>query len=290
MKKFLIVILALTMLLAGCKNEEKTPSYPVESFDMTFASRPSKVLCLNKGAEEALKVLGYGHSLLDNDEIFEDKNYPQKEEVIKASPDFVIVSKGTRESIKNALSEKGISYITYERYDNEDELLDFLNQLILIFEGNNDAPLRQEQLTFFFNETSSVLEDAAYEILEEKFENAPTFLFVTGENFAYTGDTMEGRFFEDLGFVNLASDRENYYVPFNTLPSSPDILIYPDSMENLPARLNSYLDISYDGERSSYQSPSLFSLRHHILEVLNDGSISLEGCFMPLPEAPSEEK
>lgn len=290
MKRILVLILACLMILGGCKNETSEPVYPVESFNLSFAERPSKVLCLNPEGEEIIKVLGYGHALLDTESAFADKEYPKEGEIAALNPDFVIISEGTQESVKKALDEKGIKNITLGRFSSDDELLTFLEDISLIFEGSKDWELKKEQLGYYFNETSSALKAKAQEMMQANFEEAPTFLFVAGDNFAMTPDTMESKFLEEIGFVNLAEGRENYYVPFSELEKKPDILICPEHLETIPENLGTDIVVPYDYERILHQSPSVFSFRKEILEGIFGEEIVVENNFMPLPEVSEAEE
>ena len=291
MKRILIIFLALTLMLSGCKKEEeKAPSYPVEAFGETFAERPSAVLSLNPAGEEIMKVLGYGHSLLDASEAFKDRENPEADEVLKLNPDFVILSPETRKSVVDALTEKGVKTVTLDRFPHDFELLSFLEEMSLIFEGLNDIELKNQQLEYYFDATREALLTEGQKLLEENGLEAPAFLFVTGENFALTSDTMEAAFLEEMGMVNLAGDRENYFVPFNELPRKPDILIYPSHLPKIAEALGGNLEASYDYERILHQSPSVFNMREELLEDIFGEEIEITNNFMPLPEPPSEEE
>ncbi len=290
MKKILILLFACLLVLCSCKNEKAPDIYPVNSFGISFEERPSRVICLNPQGREIISVLGYGHALLDTEGAFEDSEYPKADEILSLKPDFAIISDNTQSSVKKALEENGIKSITMERFSSTQELLDFLDGISLIFEGSQDWEKKKEQLAFYFNETENALITSAQELVQERFsEKSPTFLFVTGDNFAMTPETMESKFLEQAGFVNLAKDRENYYVPFSELEQKPDILIYPEHLENMPQLFEAQTAVSYDYERLLHQSPSVFSFRKEILEGIFGEEIIVENNFM-MPSQDQEEQ
>ena len=291
MKRTLIVIMAFMLLLTGCKNtEEKAPAYPVEAFGETFEARPSAVLSLNPAGEEIVKVLGYGHSLVDTEGAFFDRDYPEISEILKLTPDLVILSPDTRESIVETLNDNDIKTVTLERFPDDMGLLSFLEEMSLVFEGLNDIELKASQLEFYFDATCDALLTEGRRLMEENGLTSPTFLFVTGENFALTDDTMEASFLKELGMVNLAGERENYFVPFNELPQKPDILIYPSHLPEIGEALGGNLEFTYDYERLLHQSPSVFSFREELLENVFGEDIEVSNNFMPLPQPPSREE
>lgn len=233
MKKFcFLIILSLILSLVSCANTPAQTSsvelpYPVNVRGIELLEKPTKVVSLSPWLTAVLDELGLKESLVGVSDFCNVQGItkmgiaenPDIEAIVKAEPDFVLISQEITDEGREYLSKNNIPLYTISTPSTLNELVGIFSDLVTIFEGKTDGLLRgqkvAEDLIYKTNKLKEILS------IEEK-----SVLFCLKEGFYATGDTLISDVIESIGLKNAAKEFTNYVIEKDDLKEiDPDIYI-----------------------------------------------------------------
>ena len=292
MKKTLIVLLMLILVVTGCNSTPKNTGYPVTVNEISFKSPPKRVASFSAAITEQMFLMGYGNKLVATaegshipeagGEILDCKNIynPDVDLLIKQKVDLVLTTTELPESEVKKLQKAGITVLTLKAPTNVEEIYSNLSTLATLFEGAEKATLRLEQLEFFGNAmTQQINNGTTSAFLDAGFTSPPTALWIINEKNVATGDSLEGEFLTDMGFLNVAQSYENYIVPEGEKSNfKPDYLFYSDTLDIEKLKASDWLkgsnavakDALYPVDVTAFErkSPRMFTEMFSIIQAV----------------------
>ncbi len=233
MKRIFALLLVLTLALCSCggggaTSSEETP-YPVTVREITLLKKPEKVVSLSPWLTSTINQLGFSQTLAGISDFCTASTAPKMgtaenpdiELIVKAQPDFVLVSQELSESGREWLSKNNIPFYTIEKPETFNELVGLYSDIITIFEGKTDGLKKGQEL-------ASKLIDRAGKMKAILEKEPQTFLYVQPDGFYLTGETLVSDIMKTIGLVNVAEAMTDYYIDADTLKSLEPTVIFVD--------------------------------------------------------------
>jgi len=244
MKKFLALILAFCLLfmLGGCEKDnseeeiepdvteepvpEPTP-YPLFIGDIEITRSPTRVVSLSPSLTEIIHELGYGARIIGRSNYCDfpftiqqmpalgSSANPDIDKIISLSPYMVLTTSPLSAMDMFRMEQEGIKTLIIPASESLTQLRYAYRALGLVFEG---AFTGLESGDNAFSEISQTCDN-------KSVVNIGSFVYITGDFKAATGDTLESSVFSCFG-ENIAKGGRNYEFDFELLSQNqPDVIL-----------------------------------------------------------------
>ncbi len=238
MKKFIALSLIFIMLFCSCGENIIPPKpeelpYPVNVRGIELLQKPERVVSLSPWLTDVLKELGLSNTLVGVSDfcnstvtkmgIAEDPNI---EAIVKAQPNFVLLSQELSETGREYLSKNNIPYYIIEQPKTFNELIGLFTDLVTIFEGKTTGLLRGQKISADMILTAGKMKD----IISKEPQ---AFLYVQPDGFYLTGDTLLSDILKTIGLTNTLEDFKDYSVSEDELKKLEPTVIFVDKSVDL---------------------------------------------------------
>lgn len=317
MKRMLCTTLVcMLLILCACSGtiNTKDARWPVTIGEYTFTRVPKRVVTLSPAMTDTIYTLGYGGRVVGVSDYCElpaaardavqcgTVLLPNTDAILQLGPDMLFTSAPLPISITKSLEEAGVQVVVVTYADTLEGLMQNYRLICTAFEGESIGRLRAEQLVYFAENTRDYLRKAVISATESETRGAiylrklPAFLA--------TGDTLEGRLLDDIGFENIGSDATGWYYPLETLKGlmpdyifcdysiSLEVLKSSDYYKQAPAVSDEKV-YSFDARVFERQSPAMFLSLEELLRSAFPNAFEMPkpSIIMPMPEPePEPEK
>lgn len=284
MKKIcFLIILSLILSFVSCSQTPVETSsvempYPVTVREIELLEKPDRVVSLSPWISKTMDELGLSGALVGVSDYCEVKyvdkmgipENPDIEAIIKAEPDFVLISQEITDEAREFFSKNNIPVYTIKAPSTLNELIGIFSDLVTIFEGKTDGLLRgqaiAEEIIYKANKLNEILAP------QEK-----SVLFCVDEEFYITGDTLLGDVIRTIGLINAAEDFTNYVIPKDELKKlSYDLLILDEKSATTD---DDATEIRVDTQKITSLTPSF----------LDEFAVLVGGIDLITPPVSSEE-
>ncbi len=249
MKKLLAIAAALLMLLAAaCNNNpadpepEPDPEFPVTVGSVTLTEAPAAVVSLSPATTEMVYDLGYGDRLVGVSEYCETpaeaaakprmgSAYQPDVEKIKASgAQLVLCTVQPTESALVALQQAGAQVLVLSRASTVEGIKQNYRALGMALAGNVTGSAEADAIGTMID---TKLTEAAAALSAAGLETAPdATLLISYPYRMATGDTLEGKLLEQVGFHCSGADYTNWLYPESELKAlEPDVIFCAEADE-----------------------------------------------------------
>lgn len=242
-----LLLLLLLCLAAGCEKAaapEADSRWPVTVREVSIAAQPRRVITLSPAATETVIQLGYAGRLVGISDYCEPPEplgglgrcgtalMPDTEAMLALSPDLVIASTTLPKETLEALAGAGVPVLVVRRAESLDRIIENVRAVATAMQGEEQGSLVAEQVRYFADATLSYIDAAVSGVLEE----GTSAIYLSRMPFVIaTGDTLEGRWLSELGFVNQAEQFAGWDYPLSAEPDLNPNYIFCDRSVTLEA-------------------------------------------------------
>lgn len=317
MKKMLCATMACLLLIMFCSCKgaanNKDDRWPITMGETTFTHSPKRVVTLSPAMTDTLFALGYGGRIVGVSDYCDLPDtaqnavtcgtaiLPNTDVILQLSPDILFASTTLPTKITKRLEEASVQIVVVEHADTLEGILENYRLICTAFEGKERGDLKAEQLSLFMNTTLDYINDSvSSEVLPE--ESGVIYLrelpFVLA-----TGDTLEGKLLEDMGFTNQGGSFTGWCYPLEAEAELNPSYIFcdesvgVDSLQNndyykQTAAVSSGRVYTFDARVFERQAPMMFfKLEDLMKEAFPDAFGESKPSFvMPMPEPQPEVK
>ena len=247
MKKFWAIAATVLMLLtAACSNDPAgpkqpdNPEYPVTVGSVTLTEAPTAVVSLSPGATEMVYDLGYGSLLVGVSEYCAHPAealtlpkmgsiyQPDTEAVKAAGAVLVVCTVQPTESTLVELQQAGAQVLVLPRADSVEGIKQNYRALGLALGGNVTGAAAAQEVGSRIDERLA----HAKGVLAGEAERPDATLLVAYPYRMATGDTLEGRLLEEIGFHCSGAEYRNWQYPQEELKAlEPDVIFCAEADE-----------------------------------------------------------
>ena len=247
MKKFWAIAATVLMLLtAACSNDPAgpkqpdNPEYPVTVGSVTLTEAPTAVVSLSPGTTEMVYDLGYGSLLVGVSEYCTHPAealtlpkmgsiyQPDTEAVKAAGAVLVVCTAQPTESTLVELQQAGAQVLVLPRADSVEGIQQNYRALATLLAGNVTGAAAAETVGTAMN---NKLSEAAAALAGMETAPDATLLIAYPYRMA-TGDTLEGKLLEQVGFHCSGAEYTNWLYPESELKAlEPDVIFCAEADE-----------------------------------------------------------
>ena len=247
MKKFWAIAATVLMLLtAACSNDPAgpkqpdNPEYPVTVGSVTLTEAPTAVVSLSPGTTEMVYDLGYGSLLVGVSEYCAHPAealtlpkmgsiyQPDTEAVKAAGAVLVVCTAQPTESTLVELQQAGAQVLVLPRADSVEGIKQNYRTLGLALGGNVTGAAAAQEVGSRIDERLA----HAKGVLAGEAERPDATLLVAYPYRMATGDTLEGRLLEEIGFHCSGAEYRNWQYPQEELKAlEPDVIFCAEADE-----------------------------------------------------------
>ena len=247
MKKFWAIAATVLMLLtAACSNDPAgpkqpdNPEYPVTVGSVTLTEAPTAVVSLSPGTTEMVYDLGYGSLLVGVSEYCAHPAealtlpkmgsiyQPDTEAVKAAGAVLVVCTAQPTESTLVELQQAGAQVLVLPRADSVEGIKQNYRALGLALGGNVTGAAAAQEVGSRIDERLA----HAKGVLAGEAERPDATLLVAYPYRMATGDTLEGRLLEEIGFHCSGAEYRNWQYPQEELKAlEPDVIFCAEADE-----------------------------------------------------------
>lgn len=245
-RPLLFLLLLLICAFTGCAKPEEEPvadlRWPVTVGEVSIPAAPHRVVTLSPAATETVIQLGYGGRLAGISDYCEPPEalgevkrcgtalMPDTGAILSLSPDLVIASTTLPRETTTALTEAGAVVLVVRRADSLDGIIGNYRAIATAMQGAEQGAMVAEQLRYFADATLTYLDEAVSAALTE----GASAVYLRRMPFIMaTGDTLEGQWLSDLGFVNQAEAFTGWDYPLSAEPDLNPHYIFCDESVSL---------------------------------------------------------
>ena len=247
MKKFWAIAATVLMLLtAACSNDPAgpkqpdNPEYPVTVGSVTLTEAPTAVVSLSPGTTEMVYDLGYGSLLVGVSEYCAHPAealtlpkmgsiyQPDTEAVKAAGAVLVVCTAQPTERTLVELQQAGAQVLVLPRADSVEGIKQNYRALGLALGGNVTGAAAAQEVGSRIDERLA----HAKGVLAGEAERPDATLLVAYPYRMATGDTLEGRLLEEIGFHCSGAEYRNWQYPQEELKAlEPDVIFCAEADE-----------------------------------------------------------
>lgn len=247
MKKFWAIAATVLMLLtAACSNDPAgpkqpdNPEYPVTVGSVTLTEAPTAVVSLSPGTTEMVYDLGYGSLLVGVSEYCAHPAealtlpkmgsiyQPDTEAVKAAGAVLVVCTAQPTESTLVELQQAGAQVLVLPRADSVEGIKQNYRALGLALGGNATGAAAAQEVGSRIDERLA----HAKGVLAGEAGRPDATLLVAYPYRMATGDTLEGRLLEEIGFHCSGAEYRNWQYPQEELKAlEPDVIFCAEADE-----------------------------------------------------------
>lgn len=247
MKKFWAIAATVLMLLtAACSNDPAgpkqpdNPEYPVTVGSVTLTEAPTAVVSLSPGTTEMVYDLGYGSLLVGVSEYCAHPAealtlpkmgsiyQPDTEAVKVAGAVLVVCTAQPTESTLVELQQAGAQVLVLPRADSVEGIKQNYRALGLALGGNVTGAAAAQEVGSRIDERLA----HAKGVLAGEAGRPDATLLVAYPYRMATGDTLEGRLLEEIGFHCSGAEYRNWQYPQEELKAlEPDVIFCAEADE-----------------------------------------------------------
>lgn len=247
MKKLLAIAAALLMLLAaGCGSEptpqepEPDPEYPVTVGNVTLTEAPAVIVSLSPAATEMVYDLGCGDRLAGISEYCTAPDealtkprmgsayHPDIDKIKASGAALVLCTVQPTESVLTELQQAGAQVMVLPRAAATDGIKQNYRALALLLFGNATGAAEADAIGTMID---AKLAEAAAALSGMAAAPDATLLISYPYRMA-TGDTLEGKLLEQVGFHCSGADYTDWLYPESELAAlEPDVIFCADADE-----------------------------------------------------------
>ncbi len=232
MKQLLALLLALSLLLCGCKPKEEElpeeepvdPNWPisleVSGETLTLEQAPDSIVSLSPaltalfydmGEEAVLKgVSSYAPSEAAGKEDCGTAQGIDLKAVKKISPELLLTDTPLLNEELTELQQMGVEVLYLPRPESLEDITDRAELLFLALYGKEAGLEKGADFTEQWEKLWKPLEDAGIAITED---SKKTVLLLGALDIGATGDSWEGQMLETMGMKNALATGENWQLP-----------------------------------------------------------------------------
>lgn len=239
MKRILPFLLIFSLLFCACGEVSETSSvetpFPVTVGEITLLEKPERVVSLSPFITQTLISLDLSDTLVGVSDFcvhpsalkMGTAESPDIEAIVKAEPDFVLISQQMSEEGREYLSKNNIPFYIIEKPRTFNALTGLFCDLITVFEGKTDGLLRGQSLSANIIARANAMKEIV--ALEEN----KTYLYVQPDGFYLTGETLISDILKTIGFENVAEEYVDYLIDDDTLKQLEPSIIFVDKSVNI---------------------------------------------------------
>lgn len=288
-KRILAVFCCALLALAGCAPPETSPAdprWPVTVREATIESSPRRVVTLSPATTAAVIELGFAGRLvgvsdsctlpgaLGEVQRCGSALLPDTAAILALEPDLVIASADLPQALAGPLEEAGIPLLVIRRAQDLDGIIDNYRAIATAMQGEEQGALIAEQLAYFAQQTLDYVNSTVSQALTE----GASAVYLRRMPFVIaTGDTLEGQWLTDLGFVNQAQEFTGWDYPLEAEPDlNPNYLFCDRSVSLADLQGSDYYRrtsavtnlrvYQLDGLLLEQQSPQMFLAWEAVME------------------------
>lgn len=244
MKKMLCAVLACMLILFTACSAKSTSDarWPAQAGGYSFEHAPKQVVSLSPSATEIIFILGYGGRLAGVSDFCKPPKAagklqrcgsalePDCDKITGLKPDIVFVPAELPKAAREALEKAKIKTVLLKSADTTDDMLENCRIVSTAFEGADKAELVVRQLKLFIDTTVQYIGESIESDIEPG-ETTALYLRKIPYTVA-TGDTLEGKLLQEIGFVNPAKQYTLWSYPSDEAQNlDPDYIFCDKSVQ-----------------------------------------------------------